>query len=199
LSQAIIIGLTGGIGCGKSAVGKALEALGLARLDTDQVAREVVAAGTPGLAEIVSRFGPTILSSDGTLDRAAMGRMVFSEPEKKSSLEQILHPLIRSRVSDFVECCRAEHQHAVVEVPLLYEKQRQDVFDTIWVVSTTPELQLARLRSRNGWSHEEVKARISSQMPLAEKVARADTVIENTGTLEDLQERVREAWSQSLR
>ena len=192
--RAKILGLTGGIGCGKSAVGRLLEELGLKRLDTDLVARQVVEPGTPGLRAIVDRFGPEVLNPRKELDRQALAKIVFDDEQQRKALERILHPLIWDEVEQFVERCQVDRHHAVIEVPLLFENRREDRFDEVWVVATTPELQARRLATRNGWSADEVRARISSQMPLAEKIQRADVVIHNVGTIEELKERVRQAW-----
>ncbi len=189
-----ILGLTGGIGCGKSAVGRLLEDLGLRRLDTDLVARKVVEKGTAGLQTVVDQFGSGVLGPEGELDRQALAAIVFEDEQQRKTLERILHPLIWNEVECFLERCRADGKDAVIEVPLLYENGRENRFDQVWVVATTPELQACRLAARNGWSSEEVEARIASQMPLAEKVRRADTVIHNVGTTEELREQVREAW-----
>ena len=191
------LGLTGGIGCGKSAVGRHLKQLGLLHLDTDIVARDVVKPGTPGLAQVVERFGASILTSSGELDRAQLGEIVFSDPSERKALEQILHPLIWTKVSSFLKAAILEGADSVVEVPLLYEKGRQDTFDQVWVVATTKELQIERLAKRNGWSSEEARARIRSQMPLQEKIELADRVIWNNGDLQDLERTVTAAWAET--
>jgi dephospho-CoA kinase len=189
-----IIGLTGSVGCGKSAVGTTLEDLGLKRLDTDQIARSVVGKGTPGLAAVIEAFGSGVLNPDETLNRSAVGEIVFNNEAKRKLLESTLHPLIWSQVEAFVSHCRKNGEHAVIEVPLLYENERQELFDKIWVVASSPELQRARLRGRNGWTEQEIEARITSQMPLQQKIDRADTVIWNNGTVAELEDKVREAW-----
>ena len=175
-------------------MGRLLEELGLKRLDTDLVARQVVEPGTPGLRAIVDRFGPEVLNPRKELDRQALAKIVFDDEQQRKALERILHPLIWDEVEQFVERCQVDRHHAVIEVPLLFENRREDRFDEVWVVATTPELQARRLATRNGWSADEVRARISSQMPLAEKIQRADVVIHNVGTIEELKERVRQAW-----
>jgi dephospho-CoA kinase len=189
-----IIGLTGGIGCGKSAVGRALQSLGLRRLDTDQVARSVVGKGTPGLAAVVQAFGTCILASNGNLDRKALAEVVFGDERKRKLLESILHPRIWSEVEEFVSLCRQQDEDAVIEVPLLFENERQGLFDAVWVVASDSEVQRKRLHERNGWSDQEIEARISSQMPLEEKVERADTVLWNNGMLSELEDKVMRAW-----
>ena len=188
------IGLTGGIGCGKSAVADLLEGLGLRRLDTDKVSREIVEPTSPALGQIVESFGSEILSSDGRLNRQALAEVVFSHPESRLQLEQILHPAIRKRVEAFLRECREQNQHCVVESPLLFEKERQGAFNSLWVVSANSELQRERLAARNGWTAKEVQDRIDSQMPLSQKIKLADVVISNGGSLEDLRHQVEEAW-----
>jgi dephospho-CoA kinase len=189
------LGLTGGIGCGKSAAGKHLASLGLAHLDTDQVAREVVAPSTKGLDRLTEVFEETIILPDGSLDRKRLAQLVFADPRKKKKLEDVLHPLIWHRVESFLARCHEEGRHAVVEVPLLFENRRQDAFDRVWVVATSPELQRARLALRNGWSNSEIEARIASQMPLQEKIALADAVLHNTGSLEALHAQIEQLWA----
>ena len=179
-------------------MGRALEELGVKRLDTDQVAREVVDRGSPGLQAVVEQFGAGVLSPEGELDRQALAAIVFQDLRQRKQLERLLHPLIWERVEKFVERCRAAGNHAVVEVPLLFENGRETDFDAVWVVATTPELQRLRLAERNGWSPSEVEARVASQMALSEKIDRADTVIHNDGTPEDLVEQVREAWQREV-
>lgn len=193
-----LIGLTGGIGCGKSTVGKILEELGLRRLDTDQVARNVVEPGSEGLAAVVEAFGSSVLNSDGSLDRGAVGTIIFADGLKRKLLEGLLHPLIWNEIETFVSDCRREGHHAVIEVPLLFENRRQDKFDSVWVVATSSELQKARLHKRNGWSEQEIESRIASQMPLDEKVERADTVIWNIGSPAALKQTVQEAWQREI-
>lgn len=195
----MILGLTGGIGCGKSIVGKHLKQLGLRHLDTDRTAREVVRLGSDGLTRVLQAFGTSVSTPSGELDRVKLGEIVFKDPEKRRRLEAILHPLILERVTNFVEEARKEDLHAVVEIPLLYEKGREELFDEVWVVATTRELQNERLAHRNGWSQEQIEERLSSQMPLDDKIERADTVIWNVGTLEELRESVSEAWKRALR
>jgi dephospho-CoA kinase len=175
-------------------VGSQLEALGLARLDTDRVARDVVLPGTEGLNLLVSRFGREILGGNGELDRAALAKIVFSEPAQKKVLEETLHPLIWSQVEDFQKRCLTDRKDAVVEVPLLFENGREHQFDSVWVVATNPVLQQERLRERNGWSPQEIEARVRAQMPLAEKVRRADVVLHNEGSSQELAQQVERAW-----
>lgn len=187
------IGLTGGIGCGKSAAGRILGRLGLRRLDTDVVARDVVLPGSAGLTQLVECFGTGVLSPDGTLDRAKLGELVFADPGARKELEEILHPLIWQRVLEFLNESRAQEKDCVVEVPLLFENERQAAFDEVWVVAASPEVQRARIKERSGWSDQEISRRLESQMPLEEKCRRADRVIWNNGALEKLEDGLRVA------
>lgn len=192
------IGLTGGIGCGKSAAGLILSRLGLHHLDTDLVAREVVLPGTPGLDKVVKRFGKEVLTSDGFLKRAKLAEIIFSDPNARHDLESILHPLIWDRVRNFLVSNSQAGRDCVVEVPLLFENSRESEFDCVWVVAATPEIQRQRIRERNGWSDEEIERRLQSQMPLEEKCHRADLVLWNNGDITDLEHQLRSAL-QALR
>lgn len=194
--KVVSIGLTGGIGCGKSSVAAILEEAGWRRLDTDQVARDVVAPGTEGLTQLVNIFGQDILQSNGELDRAALGSLVFSNSEERQKLEAILHPLIWEQVENFLSECRQSAQPCVVEVPLLFENERQATFSSVWVVAASEELQRQRLRERNSWTDAEIQARVSSQMPLPVKMERADVVITNDGDLPALKSQVT-SWAQN--
>lgn len=187
------IGLTGGIGCGKSTAAGILEELGLRRLDTDLVARRVVEPSSPGLNAVVREFGESVLLSDGTLDRKELGRLVFASPERRQALESILHPLIWGEVQTFLERCQEEQVDCVVEVPLLFENGRQGDFDRVWVVSASPSVQRERLRKRSGWSDREIELRLQAQLPLRRKCELADTVFVNDGDRADLVVSLREA------
>ena len=196
--KALQIGLTGGIGCGKSTVAKILESMGLARLDTDIVAREVVQVGSPGLTAIIEEFGEIVIQPDGSLDRSALGKIVFADLDKLARLENVLHPRIWQKVSEFHQSCELQGQNSIVEVPLLFENSRQDKFTETWVVSTDRESQFERLRIRNSWSDEEISNRIRNQMPLADKVKLADVVIENSGDISGLRSNVGKSLANSL-
>jgi dephospho-CoA kinase len=181
------IGLTGGIATGKSTVSELLKASGQAVIDADQIARTVVQVGSPGLKAVVTEFGPEILSTDGSLDRKKMGQLVFGKPEKLAKLEAILHPLIK--VETAVRRKQLEEQKiafAFYDVPLLFEKNMEADFDFIVLVEASPETQQERMKARDGLSDHEISNRLSSQLPMAKKVAKSNYVIHNHGSTEDL-------------
>lgn len=185
------IGLTGGIATGKSAVSKLLEGRGIPVIDADRVARDVVEKGSPGLEKIVQAFGPGVLNSEGQLDRQKMGVSVFSDKQKLSQLESIIHPLVQA----FVLQKRSALENngvklAVYDVPLLFEKNLEAQFDGVLVVGCRPEIQLRRLMERNGFSQEEAQRRIAAQLPLAEKKLEADWYIDNSGSVSELEAKV---------
>lgn len=190
------LALTGGIACGKSTVAALLEQSGLLRVDSDQIARQVVAPGTPGLAAIVARFGSEVLQPDGSLDRQAMGRRVFGDAQARRDLERIVHPLIWVSLEESMKNAADQHRETVFEIPLLFENGNEGRFSTVWVVSAEPELQLLRLRERDGLSDAEARARIESQMSVEEKARRAGYVIRNSGHFEDLRAQVARGLAQ---
>lgn len=184
------LALTGGIACGKSTVGELLQKRGLLRVDSDQLARQVVAPGTPGLAAVVARFGDGVLLEDGSLDRRAVARKVFSDEEARRDLERIVHPLIWARMEDSMRNAAEHNLETVFEIPLLFENGNEGRFSTVWVVWSEPELQRMRLRQRDGLSESEAQLRIDSQMSVAEKARRASYAIHNGGDLRALEEQV---------
>lgn len=196
------LALTGGIACGKSTVGALLSDLGLARVDSDQVARDVVAPGTPGLAGVRRLFGDAVLLTDGSLDRRAVGRLVFSDPSARRALESLLHPLIWERMSEEIATAGALGRETVFEIPLLFENGNAGRFRTVWVVAASRQVQLRRLQLRDGLSLAEAQARLDSQMDVEEKARRADYVIRNDGTAEQLEPAVVQAlelWREGRR
>lgn len=179
------IGLTGGIGSGKSTVARRLAERGLAVVDADQLARRAVAPGSPGLARVVEAFGPEILSPDGDLDRRALGRVVFEQPERRAALEAIVHPEVARLAAEASEQARAAGARAFVyDVPLLYENGLEEQFERVVVVGASLPTRRARIAARDGLSEAEIEARIASQMPLETKLERADHVIDNDGALD---------------
>lgn len=178
-----LIGLTGSIASGKSTVTRALREMGVPVIDADAIVREVQEPGTPVMAAIAREFGPGVIRPDGSLDRAALGAIVFRDPERRRALEAIVHPEVRRRMLAEVERYRAEGRPLVVlDLPLLYETGWDDLVEEVWVVYVDRETQRRRLVARDGLSAEEADLRIAAQMDLEEKVARADRVIDNRGT-----------------
>lgn len=178
------IGITGGIASGKSLVSKVLRTLGYEVLDADEISRRVTTPPPQGtgtaLPEIYRTFGEDLRHPDGSLDRKALGDLVFSQEELRLKLESIVHPLIRSEVKSCRQALAAQGKNAVFyDVPLLYEKQLENEFDAVVVVTTTPELQLKRLMARNSLSPEEAQLRIRAQIPLSVKEAKSPYVIHN--------------------
>ena len=188
------VGLTGGVASGKSTVSAMLADLGAVVIDADMLAREVVARGSPGLASVAAEFGEEILTPDGELDRAAMGRLVFADESARRRLEAIVHPLVFERTMELEE--QASDDAVVVhDIPLLAESSRDRSFDAVIVVDAPAELQLARMTGDRGWTEEDARARIAAQASREERRAIATHVIENTGTREDLRARVAEVYA----
>lgn len=195
-----MVGLTGGIGSGKSAVSRLLAERGAVVVDADVVAREVVKAGTPGLARVVEEFGEQVLLPDGSLDRAALGTRVFSDPEALSRLNAIVHPLIGARTAELLEQARASGVPLVVhDVPLLVEGGLASTYDVVVVVAAEQETQLDRLVRLRGMTEEEARRRIAAQAPLEDKLAVADQVVHNDGSLGDLAAQVDRLWEELTR
>lgn len=187
------VGLTGGIAAGKSAVARRLAELGAVLIDADAIARAVVEPGTPGLAAIVEAFGKGILSGDGALDRPALGALVFADGKARETLNSIVHPLVRAEAARL----RAEApEDAVViqDIPLLVETGQGANFDMVLVVAAPLEERLRRMIQDRGMSEADALARIAAQASDAERAAVADIVIENSGTLEQLRDKVTEIW-----
>ncbi|NEQ25811.1 MAG: dephospho-CoA kinase [Microcoleus sp. SIO2G3] len=184
-----IIGLTGGIGCGKTTVSDYLaSAYQLPVLDADIYAREAVQLGSPVLNKIIERYGSGIQLPDGTLNRKRLGEIVFSNPTERQWLEQQIHPYVRSRFHS--ELARLVAPTVVLVIPLLIEAGMTDLVTEVWVVSCSPEQQLQRIRERDRLSLEHAQARLNSQLPIKEKVARADFVLNNSSTREALLKQV---------
>ena len=195
-----IIGLTGGIACGKSTVSAELRALGAAIIDADALAHELSQPHQPIYNAYVERFGREIVTVDGTLDRAAIARRVFADPAVRAEVEAIAHPIIRSAAEARLHAARDENKRAaVLDVPLLFEAGWDALADETWVVALPREEQLARLLARDtSMDAGEARARIAAQMPLAEKCARADVVIDNSGTVEEIREYIGKLWKERI-
>jgi dephospho-CoA kinase len=189
------VGLTGGVASGKSTVSAILRELGAVVIDADQLAREVVARGTPGLAAVVAEFGPDLLTEDGDLDRAAMGQLVFNDESARKRLEAIVHPLVFERIVD-LEGHAPEGAVVVHDIPLLAESGRADTFDAVIVVDTPHDLQVERMIRDRGWTGDDARSRIAAQATREDRRAVATYVIENTGTLEELREQVAKVYAE---
>lgn len=192
-----VIGLTGGAGAGKSAVAGLLEAKGILYLDADRFAREVVAPGMPALREIEESFGADMLLPDGSLDRERMADRVFSDNVAREKLEAITHPRILKMIGEEIVKARASgrYQAAVVEASLLFESGCEDMMDEIWVVDAAEDRQVARMMRRSGMTEDMARERLRAQMNPGERQDRADILIENNGSLEDLAKAVDETWA----
>lgn len=194
-----LIGLTGGIASGKSVVGKRLASLGGVHVDADVLAREVVEPGTPGLAAIAEEFGPSVISDDGTLNRPALGAIIFSDPDKRARLNAITHPAVWARAKELFDEADAADPFAVVvyDVPLLVEASgsRPMSFDLVVVVHASTETRIRRLVELRGMTREEAVHRLNSQASDTERLAIADVVIDSNGTLEQTLEQADELWA----
>jgi len=205
------IALTGGIACGKSLVAKFLRELGVQTLDADDVVHELEAPGGAAVPAIVSRFGPSVLASDGGIDRVQLAALVFTGEARSGEgddaartplqdLEAILHPLVRQRLLDFVSMPSIVHRspftiHLSI-IPLLFESHFESDYDIIICVSSTEDRQIDRMMHTRGYTRKQAEARLAAQMPMAEKAARADWTIHNNSTIEELKAEVRRcvAW-----
>jgi dephospho-CoA kinase len=187
-ARAFRVGLTGGIASGKSTVARLFEALGVLVIDTDVLAREVVAPGQPVLAQIAARFGAGVLTADGALDRAALRSLVFSDPAARADLERLTHPAIRALLEERSAAAGGDYQIHVI--PLLVETGGRDRVDRVLVVDCSEDLQLRRLQARDGSTLEQARAILAAQASRAARLAAADDVIENSGDLGLLRDRV---------
>jgi dephospho-CoA kinase len=192
------VGLTGGIGSGKSEVSRRLASYGALIIDADQVAREVVEPGTPGQAQVVDAFGMDVLASDGTLDRPRLGEIVFSDDALRAKLNAIIHPLVRDRIRELE--AGAEAGAVVVEaVPLIAENGMAGLYDLVVVVDVPPRIQEDRLVRDRGMTREQVAARVAAQASREDRLAIADIVLDNSGSLDELDREVGELWTEVCR
>jgi dephospho-CoA kinase len=188
-----VFGLTGGIGSGKSSVAALLREHGVPVVDADELAREAVAPGSPGLAELTRAFGSEVLGPDGALDRKRVGSLVFADPAARKRLNAITHPIVRQLSQErFAALERDGVALAAYDVPLLFEVGLDQVLRPVVVVAASHETQVARVMARDGLSRDEAEARIAAQLPLAQKRARADHVLENDGSRAELSRQVSE-------
>ncbi len=190
-----VIGLTGGIGSGKSAVARMFRDLGAEVIDADQVARDVVEPGQPALADLVAAFGPGILGPDGRLDRKRLGERVFADADARKRLNAITHPRIGAETARRIQALGAQGASVVIyEAALLVENGLHAGLGGLVVVSAPEETQIARVVARDGLSEAEARARMAAQLPLAAKIAAATHVIDNSGPLEHTRRQVEQAW-----
>lgn len=190
----LLIGLTGGIGSGKSTVSARLAEHGARVIDADAIVREVQAPGTPVLAAMVERFGAGILLADGSLDRQAVADVVFTDSAALADLNAIVHPAVGAEIARRLEEAAATDDVVILDVPLLVESGRDDLV-ALLVVDVDPEIAVARLVEHRGFREDDARARIARQASREERVARADRVIDNSGTLDDLLRQADEAWA----
>lgn len=193
------VGLTGGIGSGKSAVAAQLAAHGATVIDADALAREVVEPGTPGLAAVVAEFGERVLTPDGRLDRPKLGEIVFADEDRRARLNAIVHPLVGERSTQLMDEAAASGAKVVVyDVPLLVENGLGPLYDVVVVVDAPDEVRVERVSSDRGLPREQVWSRIRAQAERDTRLAAADLVVDNSGTREELEERVAVLWRELL-
>jgi dephospho-CoA kinase len=192
----LLVGLTGGIGSGKSTVARLLERRGAVVFDADALAREAVEPGTPGHDAVVERFGANVLAPGGELDREALASIVFADPAARRDLEAIVHPEVRRLFAEGCDAYRDTDRVVVFSAPLLVETGMHTAFEVLVLVSTPVEMQIERLLLERAMSEEQVRARIDAQAPLTEKAAVADVIVDNAGNLEDLEAQVDRLWDE---
>lgn len=191
MPEPLRVALTGGIATGKSYVRSQFEKLGVPTIDSDILAREAVAPGTPGLAAVVRVFGTEMLDASGQLDRKKLGALVFADPEKRKALEEIIHPEVRRVTDGWFAHLEPTTPFAIADIPLLYEVGREKDFDAVIVTAVDPKEQVRRVMKRDGLAESDARQRLAAQMPIAEKVARAEYVIRTDGTHADTDRQVR--------
>ena len=194
--MALIVGVTGGIGSGKSAVTDLFEGFGITVVDADRAARIIVEPGKPALAQIADHFGQQILQADGTLDRAALRQRVFSDEQERRWLEQLTHPLIGQEILD--QITSSSSPYTILSSPLLLETSQRELTDLVVVVDAPEELQLQRTAARDDNDEAQVKRIMATQMKRQERLAKADIVIDNSRTLDDLSSQVEELHKEFL-
>ncbi|HEU4356421.1 MAG TPA: dephospho-CoA kinase [Actinomycetota bacterium] len=192
----LLVGLTGGIGSGKTTVARMLEDRGAIVFDADLLARDAVEPGTPGYRQVVERFGPNVLAPGGGVDREALAAVVFADPAARRDLEAILHPEIRRLFAESTEAYRETDTVVVFSAPLLVETGMHTAFEVLVVVSAPAEIQVRRLMRDRGMSESDIRDRISAQLPLEEKAEAADILIDNDGTLEELEGQFERLWTE---
>ena len=195
-----IIGLTGGIGSGKTSVAAKLRALGARVFDADEAAKNAVLPGTEGFFKVVESFGPQIVDADGKLNRMALAEIVFNDKESLKRLEEIIHSYVWQETDKFLNACREAGERAVIlDIPLLIECGWHQKVDEVWLVVLPVEKQIMRTMKRSGMTAEAVQARIAAQMPLDEKKKYATRVIDNSGAWEETEKQVITAWEKTVK
>ena len=195
----LVIGLTGGIGTGKSEAARQLEELGALIISADQVGHEAYTVNTEAWEQVVVTFGNGILQDDKEIDRRKLGGIVFSDPSQLKKLNQIMHPRMARIVSDKIEAFRGQGvDTVVVEAALLFEAGWDSLVEEVWVTDASEEIIIGRLRERNGLSEEEAKKRINSQMDRMERIGRSDFVIDNSGDMAELGTTIKELWDRRV-
>ena len=190
----LLIGLTGGIGSGKSTVARLLERRGAVVIDADQLAREAVAKGTPGFDRVVAAFGTNVLTPDGDLDRSALAARIFSDPAEKAALEAIVHPEVARRFGERVDPLRTSDRVVVYVTPLLVELGLAPAFDVVVVVTASPHLRISRVASDRGLSPDDVRDRMAAQATDEQRMEVADVLVDTDGSLADLEPQVDRLW-----
>jgi dephospho-CoA kinase len=194
----LLVGLTGGIGSGKSTVARLLEKRGAIVFDADVLAREAVAMGTLGYDQVVERFGANVLSPGGDIDREALASIVFADPAARRDLEAIVHPEVRRLFAEGTQRYEGTSAVVVFSAPLLVETGMHTAFEVLVVVSVPVETQIERLLHDRGMSEDTIRARMAAQLPMEEKAAVADIIVDNEGTLEDLEGQIDRIWDNLL-
>jgi dephospho-CoA kinase len=190
----LLVGLTGGIGSGKSTVARLLERRGAAVIDADQLARQAIAKGTPGFERVVASFGADVIKPDGDLDRSALAARIFADPAQKATLEAIVHPEVARRFGELVDAYRASERIVVYVTPLLVELGLAPAFDVVVVVTASPHLRVSRVASERGLSPDDVRGRMVAQATDEQRVEVADVLIDNDGSLAELERQTGRLW-----
>lgn len=199
-NDTIIIGLTGGIGAGKTEAGKILESLGAAHIDADAISRALTAPAGEALTDIRETFGDSVFNVDGTLDRRALAAAVFDNPERKRALEAILHPRVQRKALEAIDRARAVGTAAVVlDVPLLFETGMDALCDVTWVIEADPEERMRRIIARDGLTKDEIEARFLNQMSDEDRAARATKIIRNDISVEKLASELTACYNQLIK
>jgi dephospho-CoA kinase len=191
----LLVGLSGGIGAGKSTVARLLERRGAVVIDADQLARDAIAKGTPGFDDVVDAFGPEVVGPDGDLDRAALAARIFADPSEKATLEGIVHPEVASRFGQRVQEFRETDRVVLYVSPLLVELGLAPAFDVVVVVTASPHLRISRVASDRGLSPDEVRSRMAAQATDEQRMEVADVLIDNDGSLAELEPQIERLWA----